>query len=331
MLGKPAIFSDSLEKKYFSKSKSVKRNNVSNDFSKPVTAQILPLNNKSIFKENKCDCSRFGYNAVPPPYTGNFMPLKPDLSGLEELMDEPIVSEPTTKMPVVKTSEAKASADKPKVVRKNFGPPLIEDWITDSEDEAESKPKIEKKTVKPSFAKIEFVKSKEQGNPQMDLQDKGVIDSGCSRHMIGNMSYLTDYEEIDGGYFSFGGNPKGGKITSKGKFDGKVDERFFVGNFMNSKVFRIFNSRTRIVKENLYIRFSENTPNIVGSRPNWLFNIDTLTKSMNYKAVVAGNQSKGNAGTKACDDAGKASMETVPGKDYILLPLWTTDLSFSQS
>ncbi|GJZ77929.1 putative ribonuclease H-like domain-containing protein [Tanacetum coccineum] len=55
-----------------------------------------------------------------------------------------------------------------------------------------------------------------KGNPQMDLQDQGVIDSGCSRHMTGNMSYLTDYEEIDGGYVAFGGNPKGGKITRKG-------------------------------------------------------------------------------------------------------------------
>ncbi|GKE95109.1 hypothetical protein Tco_1579964, partial [Tanacetum coccineum] len=53
------------------------------------------------------------------------------------------------------------------------------------------------------------------GNPQMDLHDQGVIDSGCSRHMTGNMSYLTDYEEIDGGYVAFGGNPKGGKITGK--------------------------------------------------------------------------------------------------------------------
>ncbi|GJZ00295.1 putative ribonuclease H-like domain-containing protein [Tanacetum coccineum] len=56
----------------------------------------------------------------------------------------------------------------------------------------------------------------DHGNPQMDLQDQGVIDSGCSRHMTGNMSYLTDYEEIDGGYVAFGGNPKGGKITGKG-------------------------------------------------------------------------------------------------------------------
>ncbi|GJT47514.1 putative reverse transcriptase domain-containing protein [Tanacetum coccineum] len=53
------------------------------------------------------------------------------------------------------------------------------------------------------------------GNPQMDLQDQGVIDSGCSRHMIENMSYLTNYEKIDGGYVAFGGNHKGGKIIGK--------------------------------------------------------------------------------------------------------------------
>ncbi|GJX67880.1 hypothetical protein Tco_0303607 [Tanacetum coccineum] len=50
------------------------------------------------------------------------------------------------------------------------------------------------------------------GNAQMDLQDQGVINSGCSRHMTGNMSYLTDYEEIDGGYVSFGGNPEGSRV-----------------------------------------------------------------------------------------------------------------------
>nr|GEW77297.1 hypothetical protein [Tanacetum cinerariifolium] len=55
------------------------------------------------------------------------------------------------------------------------------------------------------------------GNPQHALKDKGVIDSGCSRHMTGNMSYLSDFKEINGGYVAFGGNLKGGKITSKGK------------------------------------------------------------------------------------------------------------------
>ncbi|GKB40272.1 putative ribonuclease H-like domain-containing protein [Tanacetum coccineum] len=322
----------------------------------------------------------------------------------------------------------------------------------------------------------------DEGNPQQDLKNKGVIDSECSRHMTwggkgrgeeGNRLYLTDYEEIDGGFVAFGGNSKGEKITKKGKirtgkldfedvyfvkelkfnlfsvsqmcdkknnvlftdtecvvlspyfkltdeshvllkvprkdnmysvdlrmvilkevslslcqahqiesnlcieldhvnfktmnklvrgnlvrgrkpalsfmrpfgcpvtilntidhlgkFDGKADEGFFVGYSTNSKAFRVFNSRTRIVEENLHVQFSENTPNIAGSGPNWLFDIDALTKSMNYKPVVAGNQSNGNAGTKACDDAGKARMETLPGKDYILLPMWPTDPLFSQN
>ncbi|GJU79352.1 retrovirus-related pol polyprotein from transposon TNT 1-94 [Tanacetum coccineum] len=243
----------------------------------------------------------------------------------------------------------------------------------------------------------------DNGNPQQELKDKGVIDNGCSRHMTGNRSYLTDYEEIDRGFVAFGGSTKGGKITGKckirtdyklideshvllkvprkynmysvdlknvvpqggltclfakaiqdesnlwhmrlghvnfktmnklvkgnlvrglpsklfeinqtcvacqkgrqhrasyhlGKFDGKADEGFFVGYSTNSKAFRVFNSRTRIVEENLHIQFR--------------------------------NQSNGNAGTKACDGAGKARMDTVPGKDYILLPLWTQDPPFFYS
>nr|GEX06062.1 putative ribonuclease H-like domain-containing protein [Tanacetum cinerariifolium] len=452
-----------------------------------LEATLLVYNkNKSIYEEDVKLLKR------------NFLPLKPDLSSLEEFVNEPILSEPTVRKPVIETSEVKASAGKPKVVRKDFGSPIIEDWISDSEVEVESKPKIEKKIVKPSFSKIEFVKSKEQGNPQQDLQDKGVIDSGCSRHMTGNMSYLIDYEEINEGYVAFGGNPKRGKITGKGtiktgkldfekvyflrelkfnlfsvsqmcdkknsvlfndtdcivvspnfkftdashvllkvprknnmysvdlknivpkegltclfakatsdeyklwhrrlghlnfktmnklvkgnlaeavnivccvqnkvlvvkpynktpyelfhgrtpalslirpfgypvtilntkdhlgkfdalslirpfgypvtilntkdhlgKFDGKADKGFFVGYSLNSKAFRVFNSRTRIVELTLHFRFSENTPNIAGSGPNWLFYIDALTKSMNYKPVITGNQSNGNAGKKACDD-----------------------------
>nr|GEX11796.1 hypothetical protein [Tanacetum cinerariifolium] len=63
-----------------------------------------------------------------------------------------------------------------------------------------------------------------QGKPHHALMDKGVIDSGCSRHMTGNISDLFDFKEINGGYVAFGGNPKGGKITGKGKIrTGKLD------------------------------------------------------------------------------------------------------------
>nr|GEV09308.1 hypothetical protein [Tanacetum cinerariifolium] len=216
---------------------------------------------------------------------------------------------------------------------------------------------------------------------------------GCSRHITGNISYLSDFEEINGGYVAFGGNPKGGKITSKGikrefsvartlqqnrvaerknrtlieaarnilacsllpilfwaeavntacyvqnrvlvtkphnktpyelllgrtpsigfirpsgcpvtifntldplgKFDRKADEGFLVGYSVTSKAFRVFNIRTRIVQETLHIHFLENQSNVVGIGPKWLFDIDTLTQSMNYQPFIAGNQPNHNAG-----------------------------------
>ncbi|GKC45310.1 hypothetical protein Tco_1063032, partial [Tanacetum coccineum] len=108
-----------------------------------------------------------------------------------------------------KESSRKSAEERPNYALMAYSYSSSDSKVSDDEEEDASQPKIEKKTVRPSIVKKEF------GNPQMDLQDQGVIDSGCSRHMIGNMSYLTDYEEIDGGYVAFGGNPKGGKITGK--------------------------------------------------------------------------------------------------------------------
>ncbi|GJV25326.1 hypothetical protein Tco_1378021 [Tanacetum coccineum] len=54
------------------------------------------------------------------------------------------------------------------------------------------------------------------GNQQQALKYKGMFDSRCSRHMTGNKALLTDYQDIDGGFFAFGGSTKGGKITSIG-------------------------------------------------------------------------------------------------------------------
>ncbi|GJV25577.1 hypothetical protein Tco_1378272 [Tanacetum coccineum] len=169
------------------------------------------------------------------------------------------------------------------------------------------------------------------------IQDQGVIDNGCLRHMTRNMSYHNDFEEMDEGYVAFGGNPKGGNITgvvkgncrgylqtflklnqpvllvkresnielhiTYGVFDSKADEDYLWYSFNSKKHLEYSSVDTRIVEENCMLPFTS----------------------------VAENQPNGNAGTKACDDACKAKMETVPGKDYILLPLWPADPPFSQS
>ncbi|GJU20639.1 ribonuclease H-like domain-containing protein [Tanacetum coccineum] len=116
-----------------------------------------------------------------------------------------------------------------------------------------------------------------------------------------------------------------------GKFDAKADEGFFVGYSTNSKAYRIFNSRTRIVEENLHVKFSEETPNIAGNGPNWLFDIHALTISMNYKPVVARNQTNSNAGTKENIDAGLDGKKIIPNQKYILLPFVTSDPLLSKS
>ncbi|GJT66269.1 ribonuclease H-like domain-containing protein [Tanacetum coccineum] len=149
-----------------------------------------------------------GYHVVPPPYTGNFMPPKPDLVLADK--DEYVFSESATSVPSAATSEVKTSVSKPKSVSE----PLIEDWISDSENENETKSKSGQR--KPSNAKVEFVKSYEHVKSPRESVKKGSI-ANCS----------TD--------------------------------------------------------------------------------------------------------TKACDDARKARMETVPGKDYILLPFLNQDPSFSSS
>ncbi|GKA30096.1 ribonuclease H-like domain-containing protein [Tanacetum coccineum] len=109
---------------------------------------------KSIVDNCKKGLGYENYNVVPPPYTGNFMPPTPDLSftGLYEFVNKPIVE----------NSKAMSSEEEPKIVRKNDDAPIIEDWVSDDEEEDVSQPKIEKKTVRPSIVKKEFIKSKQQ-------------------------------------------------------------------------------------------------------------------------------------------------------------------------
>ncbi|GJY67625.1 putative ribonuclease H-like domain-containing protein [Tanacetum coccineum] len=92
------------------------------------------------------------YNVVLPPYIGNFMPPTPDLSftSLDKFVNKPVVE------------NRKSNEEVSKVVRKSNDSPIIKDWVSDSEEENVSQNKTEKKTVKPSIAKIEFVKPQEK-------------------------------------------------------------------------------------------------------------------------------------------------------------------------
>nr|GEU99234.1 retrovirus-related Pol polyprotein from transposon TNT 1-94 [Tanacetum cinerariifolium] len=104
-----------------------------------------------------------------------------------------------------------------------------------------------------------------------------------------------------------------------GKFDAKGDEGYFVGYSLSSKAFRVFNKRTKKVEENLYVYFLENKLIEKGVGPNWLFDSDTLTNSMNYvPVVVAGTSSTNISGTK--DVASQAVKTDVSSLRYIALP-----------
>nr|GEU84543.1 ribonuclease H-like domain-containing protein [Tanacetum cinerariifolium] len=129
-----------------------------------------------------------------------------------------------------------------------------------------------------------------------------VVTDDYSRVLVTKPHNKTPYELLYGRTPSIGFmRPFGCLVTilntldSLGKFDGKVDKGFIVGYFVSSKAFRVFNSRTRIVQETLHVNFLENKPNVTSSGPTWLFDIDSLTRTMNYQPITAGNQTNPSA------------------------------------
>ncbi|GJY09601.1 putative ribonuclease H-like domain-containing protein [Tanacetum coccineum] len=246
-----------------------------------------------------------------------------------------------------------------------------------------------------------------RGNPQQALKNKGIFDSGCSRHMTRNKDFLIDYQDIDGGFVAFGGSSRGvaerknktlveaaktmladsllstifwaeavniacyvlnrvlvtkphnktsyeliigrppsisfirpfgcpvtilNTLDPLGKFDGKAKEGFLVGYPVNSKALRVFNSQTRKVEENLHVNFLKNKPNVARQGPNWLFDIDSLTNSMNYQPVTAGNQTNknkgpqeanGDTGLKKRVNARQSEEKNVSTQYNIMFSLWS--------
>ncbi|GJS16290.1 ribonuclease H-like domain-containing protein [Tanacetum coccineum] len=120
-------------------------------------------------------------------------------------------------------------------------------------------------------------------------------------------------------------------IDHLGKFAGKSDEGFLVGYSLQSKAFRVYNLVTKRVEENLHIKFLENKPNVAGKGPNWLFDLDYLTDSMNYLSVSSENQANIHAGQQATNqnegskdkiDSGNSPIEDESAQDCFEVPYW---------
>nr|GEU97499.1 putative ribonuclease H-like domain-containing protein [Tanacetum cinerariifolium] len=186
------------------------------------------------------------YNAVPPPYTRNFMPPTHDLSftGLDEFVNKH----------VAENSKAKSSEEVPKVVRNNDDALIIKEYVSDNEKDDVSQPKIEKKTVRPSIAKIEFVKPKQQEKTARKIVkhvEQHRQNTYSSRGNQRNWNNMMSQK--------LGSNFKMFNMVCYvcGSFNHlQIDCNYHQKQFQNQrcKAFRVFNSRTRIVEENLHIR-----------------------------------------------------------------------------
>ncbi|GJW17530.1 putative ribonuclease H-like domain-containing protein [Tanacetum coccineum] len=117
------------------------------------------------------------------------------------------------------------------------------------------------------------------------------------------------------------------------RFDGKSDSGFLVGYSLNSKAFKVYNLESQKVEENLHINFLENKPNVAGKGHAWMFNLDYLTDSMNYKPVttenqahkIAGpNEANHSVGTQENVDSGDSAKGSKPDEEYFVLPLWSS-------
>nr|GEU87216.1 ribonuclease H-like domain-containing protein [Tanacetum cinerariifolium] len=244
------------------------------DEEEPINYALMAFSSRPLLLIMKVPTSD-GYHVVPPPYTGTFMPPKPDLV----FNTAPTTVETNHLAFTIQLSPTMPEQELSHINRPTS--PIIEDWhVETSIPAATPKPATlkpastgkrrnrkacfvcksvdhlikdyeyhEKQMAQPTtrnhahkgnhkqYAQMTHhnpqkhmvpatvltqskpisITAVRPGNPQHALKDKEVIDSGCSRHMTGNMSYLYDFKELNGGYVAFGGNPKGGKIYRKGQ------------------------------------------------------------------------------------------------------------------
>ncbi|GJS27019.1 ribonuclease H-like domain-containing protein [Tanacetum coccineum] len=213
---------------------------------------------------------------IPPPYIGNFLPLTPDLSftGLDEFVNKL----------VVENCKAMSSEEEPKVLMvlclatKDETSGILKSFITGIENLVDHKVKV-----------IRCDNGTEFKNKEMNL---------AYRDLLADFRLPTTFRQKQLILLAMCPVTILNTIDHLGKFDGKADESFFVGYSLNSKAFRVFNSRPRIVEENLHIRINESTPNVVGAKAS----------------DNADPKSSHNDGSKPSSDDGK-KVDKDPRKD----------------
>nr|GEW96391.1 putative polyprotein [Tanacetum cinerariifolium] len=147
-----------------------------------------------------------GMHAVPRPMTGIYMPPKSNF-GIDE-------SNFTYGPKQSKTSESNAKTNDLASCESNSSVETLESVPkpVESKPKAVSKPKVWSDA--PIIEEYESDSDNEYVFKASTLKGKGIVDSGCSRHMIGNKAYLVEYQDCNGGPVAFGGSKD--QITGKG-------------------------------------------------------------------------------------------------------------------
>ncbi|GKB07443.1 ribonuclease H-like domain-containing protein [Tanacetum coccineum] len=235
-----------------------------------------------------------GYYSIPPPLTGNFIPPKPDLTFMDEIVESENFDVTTVVTPCnVKTVENKGVSNtvESNVVRmNNTSAPIIEDWNSDDESETDYTGNLQQKEYK----------------------EKRFIDSGCSRHMTGNKCYLDEYKDYDGGFVSFGD----GKGRISGKEQLSFTDTWNVLSLSLKKNNVLFTDTKCLVLSSDFKILDESQVLLRVPRKDNIYNVDLKSvvpnlwhrrlghinfKNMNKLVIgnlVRGNQTNGIAGTR---------------------------------
>ncbi|GJS69134.1 ribonuclease H-like domain-containing protein [Tanacetum coccineum] len=178
--------------------------------------------------------------------------------------------------------------------------------------------------------------------PQRALQNKGIVDSGCSRHMTGNKAYLAEYQDFNGGPVAFGGSK--GYITGKGKIKtGKLDfedvcfvkelqhfNLFSVSQMCDKKNKVLFTDTECLVLSPEFKLPDENQVLLRIPRQNnmYSFNLEKHCpsgRSENQANKHAGlKEANHSVGTEDNIDAGNSEIEAESAQDYFVLPIWSS-------